>query len=236
MPSSSTPTHARTSKRKELRQDRFITFYARAWEFADNNRGLLYAALAALVVLVLAIGGYIYYQSQQQEEAQRLLGQIVSVYGMGDYRAALDGTGDRPGLLQIADAYGGTAAGNMATFYAADALYELDEYERALEYYEAYDAGADLLGASAIAAQAAVYENMEQFEEAAAHYLEAAEQFESLATTPQYLLSAGRAYEQAGRYEAAIETYERLGEDYPEAVEAEAAQRLIARARARQGR
>ncbi len=232
--SSSTPTHLRPSRHQQQREDRLITFYARAWEFFDRHKTMVYAALAGLVVLVLLAAGYVYYRSVQQEEAQQRLGQILSVYESGDYQMALDGTGDRVGLLAIADDYSVTPAGNLATFYAADALYQLGEYERALDLYEDYDISSDILGAGALAAQAAIYENREQFVLAAQHYLSAANAYESQATAPGYLLSAGRAYEEADRYEQAVDAYDRLRSDYPDTPAAQQALAYRARALAAQ--
>ncbi len=160
-------TSRSTSKRQELRQDRFITFFARAWGFFDRNRTLTYGLLAGLVVLILLGIGYAYYHNQQQEEAQQRLGAIISVYESGNYQAALEGTGGQMGLLEIAEAYGRTQAGNLATFYAADALYQPGEYDRALTLFEAFDEEENLLGAAALAGVAAVYENREGYEEAA---------------------------------------------------------------------
>ncbi len=227
-------TTARPSKRQEGREDRLVTFYARAWGFFDRNKTLVYGALAGLVLLVFLIAGYLYYQSQQAEEAETRLGQIVGVYERGEYQSALDGTGDRLGLLAIAEEYGSTPSGNLAHFYAADALYQLGEYDRALEHFQAYDKEENLLGASAIAGEAAIYANRGAFAEAAERYEEAAGFLESEATSPAYLLSAGRAYEEAGNFSAAIAAYEEIGERYPETSEAQEAQRYLARARAQQ--
>lgn len=232
---SSTRTHIHPSKRQEKREDALITFYARAWEFVDTNKQLVYGVLAGLVVLMLLIAGFFYYRSTQQVAAQERLGRIVSFYEAGDYQMALEGTGDRMGLLDIADEYGGTAAGNLAAFYAADAYYQIGDYERALEFFQSYDAEADILGASAIAAQAAIHENQGAFEEAAARYVEAAEQYESAATAPGYLMSAGRAYEQAGQYDAAVEVYQRVQSAYPDVPAAQEAALLEARAQATGG-
>lgn len=216
--------------------DRLVTLYARAWGFFDQNKRLVYGALGALVVLVLLVAGYLYYQNTRQEAALELLNGVVATYEAGDYRAALDGTDGRAGLLQIADEYGSTQAGNLARFYAADALYQLGEYEQALQHFQAYDKEEDLLGASAIAAQAAIYENQGNFQQAGEHYQRAANFFANEATSPQYLLGAGRAYEEAGAFDAALAAYRAIGERYPESPLADQADRYIARAEAKQAR
>lgn len=224
----------KTSSRKELREDRMVTLYAKAWLFYEENRMLVYGALAGLVVLAAAVAGYFVYMNQQQAEAERLLADVVRTYEQGSYRAALDGTGTGPGLLAIADDYGRTRAGNLATYYAADALYRLGEHDRALELFADYDESEDFIGAGALAAQATIYESRAEYTRAAELYREAAMQFESALTTPQYLLQAGRAHEEAGDYEAALRTYEQIEREYADADAAQDIGRYLARARAKQ--
>lgn len=222
------------SRKHELREDKVVTFYARAWEFFDRNRMLVYAALAGLALLILAIIGYIIYQNQQGAEAEQHLARIIPVYEEGTYQQALDGTADRLGLLEIADDYGSTQAGNLAHFYAADALYQLGEYDRALEHFRAFDVSEDFIGASALAGQAAVYENRGEYERAAELYRRAANVYENPLSTPQYLLSSGRAYELAGMYDEAQEAYEEVRSDFPDSDPASNIDAYIARAAAKQ--
>jgi tetratricopeptide (TPR) repeat protein len=222
------------SKKHGLREDSVVTFYARAWQFIDENRTVVYAAAAAFVVLVVAIVGYGLYRNAQSAEAEEMLAQIIPLYEEGTLQQALDGTGDRLGLLEITDEYGNTSAGNLAHFYAAAALFNLGEYDRALEHFDAFDKSDDFLGASAIAGEAAVYESLEEFEQAGDLYRQAAYHYENELTSPEYLLKAGRAYELAGLYEEAVEQYEAIQIEYPESFEASSIEVYISRAAAKQ--
>lgn len=222
------------SSRKELREDRMVTLYAKAWMFYEENRNLVYGALAGLVLLAAGVAGYLYYQTQQQAAAEQELARIVRTYEQGSYQAALDGTGNAMGLLAISDNYGGTQAGNLATYYAADALYRLGEYDRALSLFQEFEATDDFIGASALAAQAAIHANRSEFDRAASLYIDAAEQFTNSLTTPKYLMSAGKAYEESGDYDAAISAYQRIEDEYSESSFAQQVPRYIARAEARQ--
>jgi tetratricopeptide (TPR) repeat protein len=222
------------SKRQELRQDTAVTFYVRAWEFFDENRTLVYGALAGLVAVVLAIVGWAYYQHQQGQEAEQVLAQAITLYEAGDFRQALDGTEATPGLLSVVDGYGGTQAGNLARFYVADAYFRLGEYDQALQFFETFDKGENIVGASAYAGMAAIYEQRENYEEAGDYYLRAAEQFESNQAAPDYLMDAGNAYEEAGAYDEALEVYQTIQEDYPESSAASNIDFFIARVQAEQ--
>lgn len=227
-------TPEKTSRRQELRQNIFVDLYARALLFYDEYKRLAQGIGVALLVLVLAIPGYIYYHQQQEQEANERLGQILPAYDQGNYQQALDGTGNRAGLLSIADDYSRTDAGNLATFYAANSLYQLEEYDRALEYFQRYEKSGDFIGASAYAAQAAIQENKGAFERAGELYEQAASQYQNKLTAPRFLLNAGQAYEEAGQYDAAVDVYQRIQDEYPDSDQATDAERFMARAEVRQ--
>lgn len=229
-------TPEKTSRRQELRKNWLVQLYARALLLYEERRQLVYGLGVGVLVLILAIPGYVYYQQRQAEQANELLGQILPVYEQGNYDQALEGNGQRAGLLTIADEYGGTEAGNLATFYAATALYEQGEYDRALTYYQRFERGNDFIGASAYAAEAAIYESRGDMQTAAERYEQAADQYNNKLTAPRYLMEAGKAYEEAGDDAAAEEVYRRIKEEYPDSDQAEEVERYLARVKARQER
>lgn len=217
------------SKRHELREDQVITFYARAWAYFDQNRKVVYGLGAGLALVLVAFVGYLFYQQQQEVKAQELLGTIVGEYEAGNYRVALDGSEGRPGLLAIADDFGGTDAGNLASFYAADALFSLGEYDQALAHFQDFDAEENFIGASAVAGQAAVYETKEDYRRAGDLYRRAALMFENDLMSPRYLLDAGRSFEAGGAYDEAREAYALIQERFPESSQASGIEFYLAR-------
>jgi len=227
-------TPEKTSRRKELRRNIFVELYAQALLLYEERRRLMQGLGVVVLALVLAIPGYIYYHQQQEQAANQKLGQVLPVYEQDNYRQALDGTGNQAGLLTIAEDYGGTEAGNLATFYAANALYQLEEYDRALTYFQRFEKGQDFLGASAYAAQASIHENKGNIERAAELYEQAASQYNNKLTAPRYLLNAGQAYEEAGQFGTAVEVYQRIQDAHPDSEQATTAERYMARAQIRQ--
>ena len=226
-------TPEKTSRRQELRQNMLVELYGRLLMFYEDNRQVVYGIGIGLLVLVLAVPGYMYYHQQQSRQANEKLGQILPAYEQGNYGQALNGSGQRAGLLTISEEYGGTQAGNLAAFYAANALYEQGEYDRALTYYRRFEKSNDFIGASAYAAEASIYESRDEYEKAASTYEKAASQYKNKLTAPRYFLEAGQAYEDAGNYSAAKQAYKEIKEKYPEADEAEKVKRYLARVRAR---
>lgn len=227
-------TPEKKSRRKELRQNKIVELYARALLLWDEHRSAVLGAFGVLVAAILAIPGYMYYQQQQQQRANELLGQILPVYEQGRFQQALDGTNDARGLKEIADDFGGTNAGNLATYYAAHSYFQTEQYDQALTYFNRFEKDQDFLGASAYAAQAAIYETRNDYQRAAQKYEQAASHFESDLTTPRYLLRAGRAYEEAGNYDDAAAAYRKVTNEYPDAQQAQDAEIYLARVRAKQ--
>lgn len=220
------------SRRQELREDQLATATARSMTFFDEHRTLLISAAVGLLALIIGAIAFNWWQGQKDIEAAEALGAVLTSYELGNLEQALDGTTDRPGLLAIADEYGSTDTGNLATFYAADALYQLGRYDEALRYFEQYDAGSDILGASALAGEAAIHEQQGDNAEAARLYRRAADAYASAATTPDYLMAAGRNYEASGDYAEAQEVYQAYLDAYEGTPNAPLVEALLARAQA----
>ncbi|MFN3596775.1 MAG: tetratricopeptide repeat protein [Rubricoccaceae bacterium] len=224
------PKPLRSTQKHELREDQLTTAYARSATFFEQHRTAVIGAAIGLVVLVAGLVGFSVYRSNQAERAQEALGAILTQYEQGNYQAALEGTDTAPGLLEIADRYG-SSTGQLATFFAADALYQLGRYDEALRYFERVRTDG-IVGASALAGQAAVYEQRGDYARAARLYERAAGAYDSEATVPGYLMDAGRAFEAAGDTEAARRVYARVADEFAETPEGDFAAIALARVEA----
>ncbi len=222
------------SRKEKLREDTVVTFYARAIGFFDQNRTLVYGVAGALVVAILVFVGAGYLSSQRETRAADEMAPAVRNYEQALYDEALNGVGGSPGLLQVIDSYGGTEAGNLARFYAADAYYRMGNHDEALSLFRQYEKDNDYLGASAYAGEADILAQRGEHADAARLYERAAEANEDDQLSPQYLVKAGRAYEAAGDSDRAVRVYERVAEDYPDSQAAGDTEFLVARAQARQ--
>lgn len=218
------------SRRHELREDKVITLYARALDIIERNRKIVLYGAAAIVILVVAIVGMTWLRSDQDKTAVERMASAVRAWEAGDYRTALDGTETFLGLGDIIDNYGSTPSGNLAAFYAAEAHFNLGEFDQALELYRDFDKQSNHLGAAALAGEGAILESRGEFADAADLYRRAASILESEVTSPSYLMMAGRAFEAAGRKDDAARVYRQVKEDYPESQEARDIDFFLARA------
>jgi tetratricopeptide (TPR) repeat protein len=221
------------SRRQELRQDTVVTVSARIWQAIDQNRPIMYGILGVISLVIVGIFGYSYWQDQQEARGQDALAPAVLLYEAGDYEGALNGTEEVTGLLDIVSDFGSTNAGNLARFYAADALFRQGDYDRSLALFEDFDREENYLGASALAGEAAIYEIRGEFERAGDLYRRAALLFPNDVVSPEYLVEAGRAYESAGEFEDAVEAYNMVSDEYPESPQARNVELFVARAEAR---
>ncbi|MEM8599300.1 MAG: hypothetical protein AAGF99_05230 [Bacteroidota bacterium] len=212
-PKSATPT------RPDLQADALTSAYATSWSFWDQYKNLIIGIGVAVVVIGIASFAYAAWSATQDEEAAKLLGGALTAYESGEFAEALEGTVDAPGLLAIAEDYGSTPTGNLAAFYAADALMQLERYDEALTYFDRYDAEDDIIGASALAGEAAIHEQQGDSERAARLYRRAADMYEGV-SAPDYLLAAARNYEALGDFDAAADVYDALEAQYEDSAAA----------------
>ena len=220
------------SRRQELRQDTVVTTYTTVMNFIDNNRQLVYGLLGLIIIGLVAIIGFRYNHSQKSARAEMESIAATRLFEEGQYRLALDGIPPDKGLLEIADRYGNTQAGNLAHFYAATALLQLGDMEQALVHFRKFDKSNDFVGASALAGEAGILETQGDYRDAAILYGRAADIYESSIVSPNYLINSGRAYESAGMYTKALEAYRTVKDEYAESSAAEKVDIYIARAEA----
>ncbi|MEO1076327.1 MAG: hypothetical protein AAFX41_10235 [Bacteroidota bacterium] len=214
------PPKSATTSRTEPQGDELTSAYATSWSFWDQYKNLIIGLGVAVVVIGLASFAYAAWRGSQDQEAAKLLGSALTAYEAGEYAEALEGTLEAPGLLAVAEDFGSTPTGNLATFYAADALLQLERYDEALDFFRRYGADDDIIGASALAGEAAIYEQQGDAEQAARLYRRAADAYEGV-SAPDYLLAAARNYESVGDLDAAASIYddiETLYEDSPAAA------------------
>ena len=116
--------------------------------------------------------------------------------------------------------YSGTQNAGRATFYLANLLYERGEYDEALKLYQKYidDYGNDvIISSSSFSGIAACYEEKDDFENAAKFYLKGAAKYSKHFEAPEQLMHAARCYKLMNKDNKAIEIYQKVIDQYPDA-------------------
>jgi tetratricopeptide (TPR) repeat protein len=222
------PTQALSSS------ERFILAFSQARDWVmGNQRTLLYIG----VVLVLAVGGTVYFviqNAKNNELASTYLTRVEQYYLNGDYRKAVDGDKSRRvqgevihGLKQIVDDYGSTTTGSHAALMLANAYYYLGKYDSADAAFGKATTATPIFAASIEAGHAAVLEAKSNKEEAAKLYEAAAKRDANNPLNADYLISAARDLQQIGKKDDAVKLYKSILEDYPNSQFDDYAKRML---------
>ena len=199
-------------------------------DFVKKNKSKLLGVFALIAAIV--VGGFLYYnyRSTQNQEAQQAMFQAVYYFEADSLNKALNGDGQYEGLLQIADEYSGTDAGNLANFYAGVALLKQGQYAEAAEHLREFESDDYLMQARAYSLTGDALLEQGQNADAAAMYVKAANYNENPYFSPQYLMKAGIAYEADSNFASATEMYDRIINDFAASTEVMDAKKYKARA------
>jgi tetratricopeptide (TPR) repeat protein len=189
------------------------------------------AAIIGTLVLLLCIGGGIFFWMQHQktseQDAALQLSRIAPFLDHGDYKTAIDGTVTIPGLKKISDDYSGTPSGNMATLLLANAYYSIKDYDSALKVFKSVSLENKDLAAAALSGAGDSYLGKNQFGPAAESYQEASKKAENSVLKAQYLTHAADSYQAVNQLQKASELYTKVIADYPGSTGAALAQRSL---------
>ncbi len=212
----------------ELESDALVTSYVRATTFYRENKGLLYGGLIALFVVVGGIFWYITNSAAQEANAAESITFAEQQFLNGNFEAALYGSDEQlePGLVEIANRYPRTTAGNLAFYYAAVSHAEIGDYESALEMIKNFSTPSGVMGVAPITLQGNILMQLERYSDAARIFERAAEWDDNSSTTPFNLLQAAEASYAAGDYSRAQQFANRIKRDFPNSQQATQAIRI----------
>ncbi len=211
------------------KSDFFTEFFFQATDFFEKNRT---AVLSVLGAILLAIVGAFFWnreQASKNQEATSKLEVVIKRYEAGNYSGAIEGDSTTTGLKDIAKTYSGTPSGEQAKLYLANAYFQLRNYDEAQRAFESISSSAPLVKGSALAGEAACYEQKKEYKKAAQLFRRASEIVRNDAIAAIYLENAGRNFEFAGEKSDALSIYEKLKKDYPQAAATRNVEPIIAR-------
>ncbi len=199
----------------------------KAEDFVKNNQNLLtYIGVGIAAVIGLVIGVF-YYLTTQEEEAQAAMFPAVYLFEKDSFDLALNGNGINAGLLEIADQYGITKAGKLASFYSGIAYLKKGQPEEALEYLDNFSSSDAVLQAKAYCLMGDAHMEQQSYQDAASYYKKAATYKVNKQFTPGYLMKWGLASELSQDNKNAVEAYKTLIREYPLAPEVNDAKKYL---------
>ncbi|MDP3944532.1 MAG: tetratricopeptide repeat protein [Lutibacter sp.] len=200
-------------------------------QFIQKNQTIIFIVIGLIVASIL---GYLAYQKyvkapKEKEAANELafpkayfdnaINNTVAADSL--FTLALKGADGKYGFVDIADEYSGTKAGNLANYYAGISYLRLKQYKEAIDYLEDFSSKDELLGPIAKGAIGDAFADINQPKDAFDYYVKAANLKDNNFSTPLFLFKAGNTAMELENYSKALELFERIKNDYPNAVEAQ---------------
>lgn len=216
--------------KREIKEDKLVTGYFKSRAWIEENKRLM-SYIVAIPLVLLAILWFVENNRRQSNErATTDLAKVYHLYDQGQYQIAVDGIPQENirGLQSIVDDYGSTQAGEMAKLYLADCYFSLNNYAKALTYYQGVDLSDKFLSSSALSGEASCYEAQGNHEDAASLYEQAASKYMTSLQAPENLLRAATNYSVAGKKEKAADMLHRLKKEFPTSTYAMDADRYLA--------
>ncbi|PID94548.1 MAG: tetratricopeptide repeat protein [Bacteroidetes bacterium] len=200
-------------------------------QFIEKNQRIITIVIGAVVVIILAYLGYQrYFLAPKNLEAQEQMFMAEKYFEKDSFDLALYGDGGNYlGFLDIIDEYGITKSANLAHYYAGVCFLHRGEYDDAISFLKKFSSKDMMVSAMAQAAMGDAYMENGDTKKALSHYEKAAGMHKNEFSTPFFLLKAGMACEELGRYDNAATYFEKIKKEYPTSSLAREVDQHIAR-------
>jgi tetratricopeptide (TPR) repeat protein len=221
------------AKKTGKTEDRIVAVeeaFSKTEQFIEKNQMIILIVVGVIVVAVLGYFGFKrLYLAPREKEAQGQMFMAEKYFEMDSISKALNGDGNYPGFLDIIDEYGITKSANLAHYYAGICYLKKGEYEKAIDYLEKFSTSDEVAGPMAKGAIGDAYMELNQTEKAAGYYMKGAHERKNDFTTPMLLMKAAWAYEELGKYDKALENYQRIHDEFARTTEGREIDKYIAR-------
>jgi len=148
------------------------------------------------------------------------------------YNLALKGGEGKYGLVDIANEYGSTPAGNLANYYAGMAYLNTKDYTNAIKYLGDFSTDDAVLGPLAKGGMGDAFAQLDQLPEALEQYEKAITASSNGYTTPMYLFKAANVALTLGQSDKALGYYKRIKSEFEDSDQAKNIDTFIGRAEA----
>ncbi len=234
MPNKFGITLFKMAKNKDLKKEDSLSEVENALtkteQYIEDNQKILSIVIGAAVVIVAGYLGFTkLYVLPKEKAAQEQMFMAEEYFEKDSFNLAINGDGNYLGFLDIIDDYGMTKAGNLANYYTGISYLHLGQYQDAINYLDAFETEDLLLAPVAAGAKGDAYMELGEKDKALSQYKKASS-FDNELTTPVYLLKEGNLLEAEGKFEDALEAYNKIKSSYPASTEARSIDKYIARA------
>lgn len=210
-----------------------------AW--VSKNQNYILGIIGVVAVGVLGYLAYMQFVQKPKEASasnemyypQQYFDQALNSETAKDslYNLALNGAEGKYGFLDIVDEYPGTKAANLANYSAGMAYLNTQRYQEAIDHLEEFESDDDILGALAKGGLGDAFMQLGQPEEALGYYEKALAHSTNTYTTPKFLFKSGVTAMELGQNGKALQYFERIEKEFPNADEAKSINAFIGMAK-----
>ena len=201
----------------------------KAEDFIVKNQRTLIIVVSVILVAVLGYFGVKKFHLEPKEkQAAEIAFGAENYFGQGNYELALKGDGKFLGFVDIVDGYSSTKAGNLAKYYAGISCLKLGQFDDAVSYLTSYKGKDTFTKVLAIIGAGDAYMELGNTSEAISWYEKASKYKENEVTAPYALFKLGLAYYANQESQKALETFNSIKTNYPNAAEVRELDKYIA--------
>lgn len=210
-----------------------------AW--VEKNQKIIFGIVGALALVTV---GYLLYQKfivepKEDEGANAMFVAQQNFQKATDsetakdslYNLALKGSEGQKGFIALADNFSGTAAGNLANYYAGISYLNTGKYAEAITCLEKFSSDDLMLSTLAQGAIGDAYSQKNDAKKALEYYLKAASMNANELTSPRFLLKAGQLELAANNKTDALKHFAEIKEKYESTPEGQSIDALIGMAK-----
>jgi tetratricopeptide (TPR) repeat protein len=182
-----------------------------AWAWAEVHRRHL--ILAAVGVLGLIVGGYVYFWLRGQTELRA--NQALLALAPPDRAEARTGAGGHDAFVKLATEYGSSSAATRALLLAAGELFQAGRYAEARQRFAEVERrdGSGLLAPLAALGAAACLDAENKLDEARAAYQQVVAKYPDDPVAGRARLALAALHETRGEFAEALKIYDSLAAD-----------------------
>lgn len=197
----------------------------------QENKKIIFWVIGIIVAAGAFVCGYLFiYKNPRVNKSWEEYAK-VEMQSMGNDSVAL------AGFKKVSSAYGSDGAGSVAALRAGITLYNQGKYQEALDMFKKADVSEPVLKASATRLIGDCYVNLKKYDSALDWFDKAISQANgNPQLVPVIMMKKANIYEEQKKYAEALDTYEKIKEDYPQFNYGLGMDAYIARAKARLGK
>ena len=183
------------------------------------------AIIGGVVAVIIIVAGFIMYKNlyaePREEKAQVALFKGQEYFEQDAYEQALNGDSiGFVGFLKVADDFSGTKAANLAKAYAGICYAQLGKYEEAVKMLDSFNGKDQMVAPAILGAAGNCYAQLGQLDKAASTLMSAADKADNNTLSPIFLMQAGEILVKQGKYDDAVDAYNKIKDKYFQSYQA----------------